>query len=256
MELRMRDVHWNTAPAELHLPVSEIHVWRAFLDMDDSVVHWLKQILLPEEKAQAARFRFNHDRRRFIVGRGLLRTVLACYLQVSPQEPMFAYGPQGKPYLASPSSGSKGICFNMSHSHRLALYAVAAGNEVGVDLERVTPFPDMAAIAERFFSPGEKSALRAFAEPEATEFFYDVWTKKEAYIKAIGKGFSQGLDRFTVALGSKESNALLEVDGDPSASRGWWLQRLEPSVGYLGAICIGGPKRPIYRFEASWITRS
>jgi 4'-phosphopantetheinyl transferase len=245
---------WQTAPAVIDPPTCEIHLWRVFLDTDVSVVQRLEQLLAQDEQAGAARFRFERDRRRFVVARGLLRSIIARYLRVDPRELMFAYGTRGKPYLESPSTGDQQLRFNISHSQGLALYGFAVGAEIGIDLEYVTPLAEMAAIADHFFSPREKRVLSEVPEREATERFYEIWTKKEAYIKAIGKGLSHRLDQFTVAMGLQRENALLEVAGDPDAPNRWWLQRIEPASGYLGAYCIAGRNRRIDWFETSRFT--
>jgi 4'-phosphopantetheinyl transferase len=251
MEPQMRDTPWRKAPAIIDPPTCEIHIWRAFLDTDVSVVQRLEQLLTQDEQARASRFRFDRDRRRFVVGRGLLRAILAHYLRVDPRELLFAYGTHGKPYLESPFTDAQQFCFNMSHSQSFGLYAFAVGAEIGIDVERVTPLADMATIADHFFSAQEKRALHEVPEHEATERFYEIWTKKEAYIKAIGKGLSHRLDQFTVTLGLYRENAITEVAGDPDAPNRWWLQRIEPASGYLGAFCIAGRNRRIYWFETS-----
>jgi 4'-phosphopantetheinyl transferase len=141
----------------------------------------LLQSLSPDERARAARFRFERDRRRFVAGRGALREILGEALGRPPSSIAFAYGPQGKPRLAADE-----IQFNVSHSEGLGLIAVAGDRRVGVDIERVRAKGSGMDVAKRFFSRAEVATLRALPRGLRTEAFFACWTRKEAYIKARG----------------------------------------------------------------------
>jgi 4'-phosphopantetheinyl transferase len=149
----------------------------------------------------------------------------------------FGYNPYGKPALVG-EEGEKGLRFNVSHSHGLALYAITRGREIGVDLERIRPFPDLIGLAERFFSPKEVAALRTLPAPMQTEAFLTCWTRKEAYIKAKGEGLSLPLSQFEVSLAPGEPSALLRTQWDALEASRWSLHALTPGPGYVAALAV------------------
>jgi 4'-phosphopantetheinyl transferase len=220
----------------------ELHVWRAFMDVPASRVQRLKQILSEDELRRAERLYFRKDADYFIVVRGLLRMILGRYLNTEPSQLRFCYGPYGKPALVK-ECGGDGLRFNLSHSHGLALYAVTHGSMIGVDVERLRPVVAVAQIAERFFSPSETATLRGLPAAMQTEAFFTCWTRKEAYIKAKGKGLALALDQFEVSLAPEEPAALLNTKWDPQEANRWVLQELHPGPGYLAAVAIEGQQK-------------
>ncbi len=193
-------------------------------------------LLSTDERQRAERFHFERDRRRFVVGRGLLRTVLGRYLQVSPDCLQFRYGPQGKPALA----GGNGLHFNVSHSGELALYAVALEREVGVDIERIASLKEVDDLAERCFSERENIVLRSLPAERRQQAFYTCWTRKEAYLKATGKGLSLPLDQFDVSVLPEEPAALLNTRPVAEEAARWSLASLEPHPDYMAALAVFG----------------
>ena len=230
---------WRSPPEALHLGGAEVHVWQAGLDRPPAQVHTLLHTLSTDERARAERFHFRRDREHFIVARGLLRAILGRYLNREPGRLQFRYSPYGKPALAQDSGGT-GLCFNVSHSHGLALYAVTRGREVGVDVEHIRPTPHLEQIAERFFSHREVSALLSLPQDLRAVAFFLCWTRKEAYIKAKGEGLSLPLDRFDVSLIPGEPAALLGTRGDPREAYRWSLRELTPAPGYAAALAVEG----------------
>ena len=162
--------------------------------------------LAADERTKAERYYFERDRLRFIIAHGVLRAILSLYLNESPKRLSFCEGSHGKPALALDSGGDS-IRFNMSHSHRMALYAVTRSREVGIDLEFVRCDLEAEQIAERVFSPREIAELRALPAALRRNAFFLCWTRKEAYIKAKGEGLSLPLDQFDVSL----------IPGEPAA---------------------------------------
>jgi 4'-phosphopantetheinyl transferase len=226
-------------PPEIAAPAAgEIHVWTVPLDPPAAEVAALRALLAADEIARADRFRFDRHRRRFTVGRGVLRTLLGRYLGLPPRAVGFRYGPNDKPYLDAPPAG--GLEFNLSNSEELAVVAVTAGEEVGADVERLRPMADALAIAERFFSAAERRVLAAVPEAEREPAFFRAWTRKEAYLKAVGTGITVPLDRFDVSLAADEAPRILAMEGDPARAAAWSLFHLEPAAGYLGAVAIRG----------------
>jgi len=227
------------AEGRLDLAADEIHVWRAELDQPETTVQRLARTLSPDEQERAKRFCLERVRTRFIVGRGLLRTILGHYLGRAPEGLHFAYAARGKPSLA-PSEGTD-LRFNVSHSDGIGLFAVARGREVGVDVERLRPLPRAERIAERFFSVPERTALKGLPAERRLEGFFTCWTRKEAYIKARGDGLGHPLDQFAVTIAPGEPARLSAVgDGDPSEIARWSLEGLPPGPGYVAALSAGG----------------
>lgn len=232
---------WLSAPPQLRLDVDEVHVWRASLEQDPEEVEALRASLSADERRRADRFHFERDRRHFTVGRGVLRDVLSRYLGGPPAALGFSLGEFGKPAL---SGDDGGLRFNLSHSHGLALCAVTRGREVGVDVEHLRDDFAGVDIAERFFSPAEVAALLSLPAHQRTRAFFDCWTRKEAYIKALGEGLSHPLHLFTVSLKPGEPARLVSTD-DPREAARWSVVELSPREGYAAALAIEGSRPAI-----------
>ena len=216
-----------------------MHVWLAELEQPERAVQHLASTLSENELLRARRFYFERDRQHFIVARGLLRTILGWYLALSPARLQFTYGPRGKPSLSA-SCGGEQLRFNVSHSHELALYAVTRGREIGVDIEFMRSLEDADDIARHFFSAHERATLRSLPARLKYQAFYNCWTRKEAYIKAIGEGLSQPLDEFAVSLAPGEPARLLSVMGKPDEVSRWTFEALQPPAGYAAALAVEG----------------
>lgn len=232
------DSLWPLPPRELALAENEIDVWRVRLDETGRLEN-LYDDLSPDERLRASRFHFQRDRNHFIVARGTLRVILARYLGKHPRQIQFCYSEYGKPALAG-QPVKKGLDFNLSHSHELALYAVTWKRKIGVDVERIEADFATEEIAERYFSAREVAVLRALPPHMQTEAFFNCWTRKEAYIKAIGEGLSHPLDRFDVSLAPDEPAAILNLEGNPQEAAQWSLRELAPGRGYAAALAVRG----------------
>lgn len=226
---------WSDPPPTLAVGGDEVHVWRAALDRPGELAE-LFAALSPDERARAARFRAARDGDRFVAGRGLLRVILGRYLAREPAALRFRYGPHGKPDLVDDGAGWR-LRFNVSHADGLALYAVAEGREVGVDLERVRSDVDVEAIAV-WFSPRERAALAALPASRRREAFFAYWTHKEAWLKAVGGGLSLPLDRCEVDFAAPAAPILRE--GDAATASRWTLRTLAPAPGYAAALAVEG----------------
>jgi 4'-phosphopantetheinyl transferase len=230
----------NLGETGLELPAGEIHVWWVPLDPPAARVEELGRPLAADEWQRANRFRFDQHRRQYVVGRGALRTLLAAYLGTRPEQVRFSYGPRGKPFLAPPLDASR-IFFNLSNSSERALVGFARGIEIGVDLEYMKPMPDLEQIAERFFSVPEREVLRRLAAAQKPEGFFNCWTRKEAYLKAVGEGLAVPLDSFDVTLAPGEPARMLALEGDAERGARWSYHHLRPAADYIGAIAVEGP---------------
>ena len=231
---------WSIPPADLIMTGDEVHIWQINLDQPDSMVQELTQVLSAHELTRAKRFYFEQDRRRFIVGRSQLRFILGRYLDCEPDSVQFCYGPNGKPALVSHSNAQRNtLHFNLSHSQGLALCALAWNWEVGIDLEYIRPLPTSEQLAQRFFSPEEHAFIQALPANEQPRAFFRLWTCKEAYLKAIGKGLPFLLKYVKVAL-TEESAQLVGVPYDNQTGAPWSLQAFTPAPNYLAALAVKG----------------
>lgn len=219
-------------------PLGEVHVWRATLDQPAALLSELERALSDDEVARADRFRVEHGRRRYVAGRGFVRDVLSRYLARPAASLRFALGAHGKPDLVG------GPHFNLAHSGDLALLAVTQVAPIGVDVEHVRILDDFEQIAERFFAPGERASLRAVDRARYEAAWFSCWTRKEAFIKAVGHGLSFALDRFEVAIDPDEPAALRTIDGDDSGARRWTVQHLNPAPDAVGAVAYESAPRP------------
>jgi 4'-phosphopantetheinyl transferase len=189
--------------------------------------------LSDDERRRAERFRFDRDRARFVVRRGVLRGLLGRYIGTHPSQIAFKYAERGKPQLASPLD-IEGLNFNLSHSQDLVLFAFARQLVIGVDVEWTRPLEDAPSIARGCFSTAEIAALNRVDLSDRTEAFYNCWTRKEAFVKATGEGLQRPLDSFDVSLIPGEPARLLAcTDGDVAA---WSLHNLKPAAGFVGAV--------------------
>ena len=229
---------WQPAAHQPSLTTDDVHVWRIALEMRDPHLTSLREILADDERRRAERFHFEKDRRHFIAGRGALRMLLSRYLNQSPEAVRFAYGNYGKPRLADETNAID-LRFNLTHSHGLALLAVTSGRDIGVDVEHLRDLErDGEPLAGRFFSPREAAVLRSLPPELRREAFFHCWTRKEAYIKANGKGLSLPLDQFDVTLRPGEPAMLLATQHEPDEARRWSMQSLLPAEGYVGALAV------------------
>jgi 4'-phosphopantetheinyl transferase len=207
------------------------------LDADLAEVGELTQCLCDGERLRASRFVFERDRHRFIVGRARLRHLLASRLGVRPDAVELDYGPHGKPRL-SRTFADAGLCFNVSHSEDLALCAFSSGREIGIDVEAVRELPDADEIAARFFSRRENDAYLAIHSRDRPLGFFNCWTRKEAFIKALGDGLHYPLDRFDVSLAPGEPARIICVGDTPGDTCGWCLESFFGGPGLVAAVVV------------------
>ena len=226
--------NWLEPPESLSLQAGQVHVWRIGLEQPVQLLDRFRRTLAPEEIDRAGRFHFERLQRHFVASRGLLRHVLARYLAAKPEELRFTYNDYGKPSL----SGERGLQFNMSHSHEVALVAVTREAAVGVDVEHIRADFASEEIAQRFFSRLEVETLSSLPEEERVEAFFRCWARKEAYIKAIGKGLSQALYGFDVTLAPSDPPALLRAGEQDRLS--WSMSDINVGSEYASALAVEG----------------
>lgn len=231
-------------PVPRSLLADEVHVWRAPLPAPSAEIPRLAQLLSADEKERAERIRFQRNRNGFIFARGMLRTLLGGYLGKSPAELRFAYSTHGKPSLAASEACT--LTFNLSDTDGMVVFAFARERRLGIDVERVRRDFEVEPIAERFFSLAELLALREVPEEHRHEAFFCCWTRKEAYIKALGEGLSHPLRRFDVSLLPGATAALLSTRPDPAEAHRWLLRDIPIAPGHVAALAVeANPSPPI-----------
>jgi 4'-phosphopantetheinyl transferase len=182
----------------------------------------LEALLDPSERARMARFLMAADRRRFLAAHAGLRILLGAALACAPASLTFVANPYGKPALPE-----RELEFSLSHSGAVALVGLTAGAEIGIDVEQIRPIEERESLAARYFHPSEAAALALLDDAQREIGFFRTWTRKEAYVKALGLGLSMDLASFSVA----------------SAPESWSLLDLDPEPGHVGAIAL--PQRPV-----------
>jgi 4'-phosphopantetheinyl transferase len=226
--------NWLPVPDELSLDRGRVHVWRICLEQEGGLLDRFRRTLAPEELDRAGRFRYERLQRHFVASRGFLRYVLARYVAAEPEEIRFVYNYYGKPSLV----GERSLQFNMSHSHELAIVAVTRDAAVGVDVEHIRADFASEEIATRFFSRVEVETFSALQKEERVAAFFRCWARKEAYIKAIGKGLSQPLDGFDVTLTPDEPAALLRRGKEDEMT--WSMSDIDVGSDYASALAVEG----------------
>lgn len=222
----------------MHLSPSDVHLWRIRLDQSDEVHRRLRDWLDDEEREKAGRFRFEDRQRVACVSRGALREILAAYLSESPAALRFGVNVHGKPFLVG-SSGA--LRFNLSHSRGWALVGVTLDSEIGVDIEAVSDQRRTEDLAGRYFSPAEQAEYGRLSDDLRLLAFYCGWTRKEAYIKARGRGLSLPLDSFDVTLDPTCEPRLCRAADDTDFAR-WRLKHLPAPEGFVAAAIVEGDK--------------
>ncbi|HEY0143900.1 MAG TPA: 4'-phosphopantetheinyl transferase superfamily protein [Thermoanaerobaculia bacterium] len=227
------------------LTSAEIHLWLASYDeiSDERLFAAYRELLDDAEKKQEPRFYFARDRRRYLVTRALVRTVLSRYGSIEPKNWIFANTFYGRPEIANKPEQDAGLAFNLSHTHSLIVLAVTRNRAIGVDVENVRAREVSMDIADHYFAPPEVSVLMARPADEQQYRFFEYWTFKESYIKARGMGLSLPLDKFSFHY---DDDRAVGIAIDPSLADDparWQFWQFRPSPDYLVAVCaerIGG----------------
>jgi 4'-phosphopantetheinyl transferase len=207
--------------------------------VDDAEREQLALLLSAEEHARAARFRFAEHARRFVVAHARLRQQLAALLNIHAADITFASGAHGKPAIAGDATQS-GLEFNLSHSGSLGLVGWAWRRAIGVDIEFWRPMSDEAALVRRYFSAVEIAAYEQLEPPARSAAFFNCWTRKEAYVKAVGRGLGLPLDSFDVSLGDGAEARLLRASAIGDDGRSWSLAALQAGPGLSAAAVLEG----------------
>jgi 4'-phosphopantetheinyl transferase len=242
----VEELLWNQPRAESFSLNGATHLWK--ISLEPVNIEALSAHLSEDELNRANRFAFDRLRRHFIAAHGQLRILLSRYLPCDPAALHFGQNKYGKPFIID-----NPLCFNLSHSHQLGLIAINGKNEVGVDIEYIRPNFDDLRIANRFFSPGEAQQLFELPAGSQKKAFFDCWSRKEAYIKARGKGLAIPLSQFRVSLIPGEPAELLRTDHDPGAVQQWKLHAIYPDWEYAGAVVVKSMASPIRCWDIRYL---
>jgi 4'-phosphopantetheinyl transferase len=231
--------NWECAPRTPALQDEIVHIWCASLDLPPKDISQNHTLLSADEKRRAENFFFIKDRNGFIAARGILRNILSRYLTVDPAAITFSYSPSGKPFLTD-SSNHEGLSFNLSHSHRMALYAVTLSRGVGVDLEHIRQDFEWNDIARIFLSPEEMSHLQKTPKNIRFKKFYTYWSRKEAFLKSIGTGLTIDPKNITVLRQSGLSGWIMLTNTFTGPHRQWSLLDLNLGPDYAASLAVEG----------------
>ncbi|HUO09669.1 MAG TPA: 4'-phosphopantetheinyl transferase superfamily protein [Phycisphaerae bacterium] len=224
---------WLPMSPDLALVPNHIHLFLATTEIsDDSIAH-LDSFLSSEERERFARFRMPQKRNEAIVSRALLRERLSGFLDIPPAQIALAVNPHGKPHIEGAP-----VYFNVSHTAGCVLLAVSGEHELGVDIESPREHLSHEDLAKRYFTAAEHAALLEYPQDQRTIAFFRCWTRKEALLKAIGRGISGGLDTFEVPLGELSSPLTLD---------GWTLHDLAVPSPHIAALATR-QTRPLLHF--------
>jgi 4'-phosphopantetheinyl transferase len=202
------------------------------------------RILDQEERLRAAQLSFEHDRVRFIQAHGILRRILADYLDADAATLAFACNHHGKPYLVS-RANDPDLHFSLSHSGNCYMLAVRLDHPVGIDVEKVRDLPQAIDIAQSYFTPAEGRVLAALQGAARRDAFFVLWTHKEAMVKGLGIGLADNLGRVEFELNPPGGPRLVAWDGDRSVAQRWSVRRLDPGPGHVAAVASVSPIRSL-----------
>ncbi len=224
----------------------EVHIRFASLDIDAADLIRYKNMLSSAELNRADSLINQLLGRRFIAARGILRETLAGYLHEAPAKLDLSTGPHGKPFLAN-TKADVAIRFNLSHTDSLSVLAVTTYSELGIDLELKNDELSYNKIAENYFSKRELGDLFSLPAEQQLAAFYRCWTRKEAFLKGIGSGFTLPADTFSVSLLPDQPPALLDHQFTLTETSRWSITDIAVPPGYNGALAIEG-KLPIIQY--------
>lgn len=218
-----------------------VHIWQFSFSQHKDNISYFWTLLNRDEKRRTETFLQNQHRYNFATARAILRYLLAQYLKCEPQDIVFQQNDHGKLALAQ-SDNNLSLQFNLSHAKDTVMYAFAVDRHVGIDVEYIRDDVSLAEIARRFFALEEQQALFALPRDQQSEAFFACWTRKEAFIKAIGKGLSYSLKKFIVDLSVQQKTAKvnLKINDDKLLSTFWTLFNLTTTPQYCAAVVVEG----------------
>jgi 4'-phosphopantetheinyl transferase len=217
------------------LAAGEVHIWTARLPSCPTPD--LEVTLSGTERDRARRFHFTKHRLAYVFAHAVLRDILSHYLHFCPPDIRFCENLFGKPSLVQTGSGGT-LEFNLSHAGSLVLVALSGGRRIGVDVEEIRAVDDFSVIAESHFTPPECAFIFGHGPADREPAFFRCWTRKEAYIKAVGKGLSIALNSFDTLIASGQSGRRIAGGPDRPDVANWWLADLDVPNNYMAAVAV------------------
>ena len=225
---------WDKPPVDLTLDGVYIDVWRSRMDLPESEIRKFHETLSQQEQERAEKFTFPDKFEEYVVTRGLLRTALSHVLEQSPDAFSFEYTTEKKPYLAKKFDGQC-VSFNVSHSNGQSLVAISLDRNIGIDIEKIRNDVEHEKLAKRFFSLAEYEALKQY-EGDTAQAFFAAWTRKEAFVKAVGKGIAFGLNEFDVNIDPNEAPQMLTTRWNPDEVSKWYMSSIPTEADYIATV--------------------
>lgn len=214
---------------------TSIHLWIINTDGSNIPLDYYKSILSKQEQERADRFHHSEQIRRYIIAHARLREILGSYLRINPNAINYSSNSHDKPFLVV-KPGQQDVQFNLSHSHEIAIIAIAQFRPVGVDVEWLKPLPDYMNIARKYFSPGEVAALTKLKSKQSEQAFIQLWAGKEALIKARGVGLSTPLNQLCLENLLRQSVIVSMEDEETGEEKSWQVYKIHLNKDYVGAI--------------------
>lgn len=237
------DSVWKLHSEPNILALGQIDLWLTKIGLSGEQINQYANLLSRDELERANSFHFEHHREAFCIGRGILRSILSRYLLVEPKYIHLEYSAYGKPAVSGEAAGV--LDFNLAHSGEWVLYAISLPRRIGVDIEQVQAKEGWVQIAQSFFAPREIQTLLALPGERQLSAFYACWTRKEAFIKALGKGLSYPLDKFCVSVAREDAPRLLAVQDESEAIDDWNLFDIPIDGKYQATLAAEGIVREI-----------
>ena len=224
----------------MKLSPATVYLWFTFVEeiQDNKLMAEYRRLLPAAELKKLERYRFDRHKKRYLVGRALIRTILSSRTGVAPAQIMLAREAHGRPYLP-PSGQGPALQFNLSYTDGLVAAALVAEGRIGVDVEYRSRNTDCLEIAQRYFSPSEYTELQQLPEIQMKERFFELWTLKEAYVKARGLGLNLALDKVNFNFSDNSSDQITVASPTMSKGKCWHLRLLNPSPEHKAALCVG-----------------
>ena len=218
------------------------YLWFSFLEeiQDEKLIAEYRRLLPSSERDKLGRYRFDRHKKRYLVGRALIRTVLSNCTGVAPDQITLARETHGRPYLAL-SGQDQPLQFSLSYTDGLVAAAVVAEGRVGIDVEYISRDTDCLEIAHKYFSPCEYTELEQLPEIQMKERFFELWTLKEAYVKAQGLGLSLALNEVNFNFSDNHSDQITLTSATMSEEKYWQVRLLNPSLEHKAALCVCQP---------------
>ncbi|MBK8465894.1 MAG: 4'-phosphopantetheinyl transferase superfamily protein [Chloracidobacterium sp.] len=229
-------IEWAMASQPPDMSGKDVHVWRVDLCDPADVQPRLNELLSPDELKRASRYHFDKDRSSYKIRRAVLKMILGSYVREKAEDLQFTYNNFDKPKLKAKLP----IRFNASSSNCVGIIAIALDTRIGIDIEFVDDtFPTL-ELAEKYFSADEVRALGNLQPELQTAAFFDCWTKKEAYVKAVGDGMSHPLPELVI---SSDEQGQFSVDAISGKAADWCFTSFIPQQNYIASLAYEGERR-------------